>query len=154
MKTHLKTKPFKCEDCGKHYVTLREFQDHMKERKFLLRCKVCDVTFKCKVLEQNHIREQHHSKFVCEICLKPYETRKQLQGHRKIHFKSKCEICNREFGSKTNLKLHQILNKHGKFSLKSGGKRFSCNDCYKVYLMKHQLTQHKREKHYGKSKGI
>jgi len=154
MRTHLKIKPFKCEDCGKHFGTLREYRNHMKERNYLLRCKVCDVTFKCKILEQNHIREQHDNKYECEVCMEPCETRRQLYCHRKIHFKEKCEICNREFSCKTNLQNHQVLNNHGKFSLKSYEKRFSCNDCDKVYLMKQQLGQHKWKIHVNGKKLI
>lgn len=144
---HMKIKPFGCKDCGKTFSREPHLQFHTKNKKTVYKCKFCDITFKCRILEQKHLKDKHDNKVHCKICLESFETRYKLNIHKRRHLKVICEVCSRELSSKENLKYHQISSKHGKFALKSDEKKFSCNQCDKVYLMKKQLHEHQRNTH-------
>jgi len=116
--THMKKKPFECKHCGHTFGSKNRLFKHTT--KTVPRCRNCDLTFECRILLRNHIKEKHANKFQCEICFESFETQKQSHRHRQNHLKVKvtCEVCYKEFSRNSALKYHQKTTKHGKFALK------------------------------------
>lgn len=149
MVMHLKIKPFECKNCGKTFGSKRNLLLHTNDQKRIYRCEMCDLTFKCRILQTNNFKEKHENKFQCQFCSETFEAWKKFRDHRQNHLKAKetCEVCKRKFGTNQNLKYHQILLKHGKFALQSDEDKLRCNLCEKVFLIKRQLNYHRRNHH-------
>ena len=76
--------------------------------------------------------------FVCEFCRKPFETRKAIYSHQRVHSYDclHCYICSpvQAFYTISALKNHWIVAHEGK--------RTKCTVCNKLYLREYHLKKH------------
>jgi KRAB domain-containing zinc finger protein len=157
----------KCEICESLVKNMRKhlkFMHPVETNK--VACKICDKTFKFKILLTRHLKV-HNKKFEnykrhmkthdknrkkshqCKQCEYAAHTRTHLKRHLQVHDKNrvrnlKCEKCEKSFYDK--LHLNQHMNIHNK-----NRKMFPCQHCdykagNKYYLKKHIATQHDKKK--------
>ena len=71
-----------------------------------LNCKLCQKKFSCKAKLKQH---QEKEKNPCDVCLKLFCTKKELDSHKKIKHKQKkfeCDSCSKDFDTKYHLNRH------------------------------------------------
>ena len=71
-----------------------------------LDCKLCQKKFSCKAKLKQH---QEKEKNPCDVCLKLFCTKKELDSHKKIKHKQKkfeCDSCSKDFDTKYHLNRH------------------------------------------------
>ena len=79
-------------------------------------------------------------RFKCQICLKTFRIKTNLERHERIHTREKpfrCNICYKTFTDKGGLVIH-------KKRMHFGVKPFQCDICEKKFPRKIELDQHKR----------
>ena len=101
----------KCPECGAGFNSLDQLDNHM----------------------ENHWKEKP---FVCNYCWKPFNQKKLLAQHQKIHTEERhfCEKCGKSFSHKTTFNDH--MRKH------RGDEPFACSHCGKKFTRKCHLTVH------------
>ncbi|XP_059146263.1 zinc finger protein 91-like isoform X2 [Physella acuta] len=95
--------PFKCDYCGKGFVSSREMQrhtpSHTKEKPFV--CEICTVSFASHTGHRAHMRKHSGQKYVCDVegCGKVYTTPISLRGHKAQHegFSKMCQFCGKTY---------------------------------------------------------
>ena len=140
-KTHLKEpkteKLYHCTECPKIFKSNQNLKIHVnKHFELKFKCIKCNE-FINKVDLNSHIRKHN---LECNICSKPFKTKRSLEYHLKIHKNEReiisCPECLKVFYTKFALKNHQKV-KH------LGIKDYECVQCskkfgYKSVLLKHQ----------------
>lgn len=152
MKTHLPP-AYECADCGRKYErkkTLalhwhREHGDGIKVQsssssaQVLLKCRVCDKTFKSASGLSRHRASIHLQKFphICYICGQAFTQKISLLRHQKVHDNTRpfqCQYCIGSFKDKWHLKQHERTH--------TGAKPYVCSICEEAYRFKVQLREH------------
>ncbi|XP_063221452.1 zinc finger protein 234-like isoform X2 [Bacillus rossius redtenbacheri] len=110
-------KPFRCDDCGKSFMT-----ESFHRRHTTILC--------CKIVNK------------CDTCGKEFKELDQLKVHRLTHKTTnpyKCERCATSFKDRNALKLHarKYINEDG----------YKCELCHKLFLFKSELLKHKVRHH-------
>ncbi|XP_050306962.1 PR domain zinc finger protein 15-like isoform X1 [Anthonomus grandis grandis] len=84
--------------------------------------------------EDNSVKEPDKSNgFVCDICLKKFQTKKSVRDHLSLHIgRFFCKTCKKVFGRSENYKNHKC---NHKYILK-------CPKCEKIFYQKKYLVQH------------
>lgn len=117
----------------------------------VLYCKLCNKECKSKSSYVAHYKAcsdpstTPDGKHVCEICSKPYGTRRNLSRHMKMHFgddRLRCQVCGRQFTEMKSLKGHLMIH--------TGEKPFPCSVCGLKF--RDQSTRRKHERRHGDNK--
>ncbi|XP_005991822.1 zinc finger protein 142 isoform X2 [Latimeria chalumnae] len=118
-----------CQQCGAGFSSEMALKHHSlrkHEEKVCYSCPHCvfscfsEATLKC------HVQRQHPH-LECGICKEAFESREELEEHRRIHFHQRCEYCS--FAAKERQQLVQHLLDIHEGSLEAEGKQFKCSFC-------------------------
>ena len=117
-------------------------------------CSYCLKLCKAKYERKQHeayVHEGKEKKFQGSECERCYSNRYALQYYINTHnYGSKtdtlsCNLYGSQFSSKSVLSIHkEVIHSHNIKDITY----FECDDCGKTYLMKKNLNQHKKEKHF------
>nr|CAD7589754.1 unnamed protein product [Timema genevievae] len=155
-------KSFKCEECGKAFLTKSNLNIHSISHNGLKlhSCELCGKFFKYKSYLKNHAYTHNsHKAFKCEECGMNFAQKCHLKKHSLRHSKQPlfvCEVCGKSFKQKRYLTMHKICRKRRKLKNHnvdlSGQKYFRCNKCGNSSLSKGNKTRHtQRDKKFKKS---
>lgn len=114
---------YKCEPCGKAYITAKSLQIHML----------------------SHQDQDIVKKFVCSYCGKKWRTECGLKQHLVYHTGERrfaCNLCDKRFLDWSGLKYHEPSHTGIKPYMCQCGLRFSCVS----NLRKHRSTKQNKEK--------
>lgn len=105
----------------------------------VFRCENCGLTFRTEARFHRHIKTScnRNKIFQCDICLKPFAKRSELQAHLVVHTGAKsfpCDICGLTFSTKGNQRVHQRTH--------LTDKRFKCQQCDKGFTRNQTLQVH------------
>lgn len=118
---HSGVKPYKCEDCGRHFrqwgdLKYHSMSIHSEQRQF--QCEYCGKDFARKysliVHRRIHTGEKNYR---CEYCNKTFRASSYLQNHRRIHTGEKphpCTVCGKPFRVRSDMKRHMHTHTRGK----------------------------------------
>ncbi|XP_063839589.1 zinc finger protein 69 homolog [Ostrinia nubilalis] len=145
--THTGERSFKCEECGKGFLTANCLKFHVKyrhttERNF--KCDKCVATFASKEALKGHmVRHTDEKSHVCDICNKGFKRKQALKRHKLIHNlankRVKCDLCNMSFFNKFGLNHHLRIH--------TGERPYKCEICSQPYSYKHDFNRHCFKKH-------
>lgn len=118
---HSGDKPYKCEDCGRHFrqwgdLKYHSMSIHSEQRQF--QCEYCGKDFARKysliVHRRIHTGEKNYR---CEYCNKTFRASSYLQNHRRIHTGEKphpCTVCGKPFRVRSDMKRHMHTHTRGR----------------------------------------
>lgn len=173
---HKEERPFVCCDCGLAYKKSNHLSGHRKrvhgstkltQSQQLLRCEICQKTFKFKSSWKLHMRchnkkmqschiaynkkreltEPMKANDACHTCAKCghfFSTEMLLQGHMQVHSEEKsfaCIHCSKNFKFKRDLFAHRKT-EHWRTTQKENP--YKCEQCDSSFRYKTELTKHKR----------
>lgn len=103
-------RPYKCDQCFNEYAKAKHLSRHKLShaRKF---CEECQQSFSQYA---EHMRKEHNVElprpFECDICLRCYRTKSNIQAHMRIHRAENrvfaCKLCSKSFFYGTDLRKH------------------------------------------------
>lgn len=138
---------FKCEKCGKEYVTRAGYRSHLKNyEKPTIKCSQCDKTFKTK--HGYTLHEKTHSdkvpvpmRRVCHTCGKEYSDNtcfaRHLATHSANYEKLKCDKCDKTYHTRHGLIVHKKFHENDKRICSVCGKSFASEQYFKLHLRTH-----------------
>ena len=128
--------------------------DGTKNSTFRVKCEQCDKSLKLSEIKTH--QEQHEVvklKFKCDLCLKSFLNRTDLNTHKKKDHKQKrkieqCKFCERIFAFQHLVDKH-IIQEHLE---ESGWKldAFHCVGCEEKFATETLLNYHQKRSHFGK----
>merc|ERR1719318_338018 len=79
--------------------------------------------------------------FICEVCSKNFQHKKQLHNHRKVHSELRfvCDLCEKIFKSKEGLLKHLTVH--------TGEKLYTCSTCAKSFADPSSCKSHEKYQH-------
>uniref|UniRef100_A0A1A9W702 Protein krueppel n=1 Tax=Glossina brevipalpis TaxID=37001 RepID=A0A1A9W702_9MUSC len=132
---------FKCDNCGKIFLTEKNLEAHIATHTNEQTCLECKKT--CGSIEElsAHMIDEHNRnpRNQCNVCKKVFTMKTSLMDHMRIHSGEKpflCTICGKSFRQNSNLRQH--LMRH------TNEKNFKCDVCLNAYVTKAELFSHKR----------
>ncbi|KAI9577116.1 zinc finger protein 354B [Glossina fuscipes] len=132
---------FKCDACGKIFLTEKNLEAHIATHTNEQTCLECKKT--CGSIEElsAHMISEHNRnpRNQCKVCKKVFTMKTSLMDHMRIHSGEKpflCTICGKSFRQNSNLRQH--LMRH------TNEKNFKCDVCLNAYVTKAELFSHKR----------
>ncbi len=149
--SHRGQRPHMCPVCERGFAQRCHLTVHLRthsgERGFM--CAVCGKTFSVpsnlRKHQQGHQREEEAASHVCEFCAKIYSKLSDLHLHLRTHTAEDsarpfpCELCSSNpFSTRSALAMHKRA-AHGD---DSGGGRFSCSLCSRVWPSRSALEKH------------
>ncbi|XP_034952095.1 zinc finger protein 845-like [Chelonus insularis] len=162
-----------CNDCKlmfKSRMNLLRHHRRVHENKDRLNCQICGITFRKKILFEDHKRSHNKEIFNCDKCDKSYESLRKYRRHKEVHrIKFYCKIpdCGERFANitlyKKHCETHKDLNEEREKKLRlrlSAHNRdnntilIPCpyDQCHRVYYYQSNLTHHIKTKHEGEKK--
>ncbi|CAG5057391.1 unnamed protein product [Parnassius apollo] len=106
---------FPCQHCGERFFQENYRAQHLVEKHGMqkpeYKCEFCGKVFITRSLCNNHVKNVHQKKknHQCDICRQLFYTRSDVARHRVTHTKEKnfsCESCNSLFATKDSLRRH------------------------------------------------
>ncbi|XP_019623859.1 PREDICTED: zinc finger protein 239-like [Branchiostoma belcheri] len=110
-------KPFRCEECGKHFTTLKILKRHIKNHtgEKPHQCKHCSKSFAQSANLARHVLTHTGERpYGCGECGKQFTQLANLKDHMRTHTGEKpyhCDECNEQFTTLSHLKGH-IMRTH------------------------------------------
>ncbi|KAK3102054.1 hypothetical protein FSP39_008407 [Pinctada imbricata] len=135
-------RPFKCEDCGKHFRKKTHVLAHMKfhSGEALPKCEICGKEFLYKHNLISHMSIHSGERpYQCNVCTKAFRRKDDLQIHMRTHTGErpyKCDICGKAFTTQNQLPKHRRTH--------TGEKPYQCPICQKCFRTKPHLEKHNR----------
>ncbi|XP_033751830.1 zinc finger protein 888-like [Pecten maximus] len=135
-------RPYRCDDCGKHFRKKSHVVAHMKfhSGEALPKCDVCGKEFLYKHNLISHASIHSGARpFQCEVCPKNFRRKDDLQVHMRTHTGErpyKCDICGKCFTTQNQLPKHRRTH--------TGEKPYECSQCQKCFRTKPHLEKHMR----------
>ena len=140
-----KMKRFKCVECGKEFKTRcdmkRHLAVHFDDKSF--QCSLCPTMFKLKQNLVRHVQMYHSDNwegFSCSVCGKWFREKAAMQLHEVRHTDAKphqCSLCGLKYSDKASMEKHIFRVHEGHAPVK-----FTCSDCGKMFLKKHEFREH------------
>lgn len=131
---------FLCEDCGKSFVTKRNFELHkMSHDGPQIQCPDCPKRFNNINSFASHKDVHRNNKYVCNICNAEFGTRKGLWKHL-----SKFSMMENEKRIEYQTNSNLIAGRH---KAKEDGRRFPCTECSKSFYDNKDLKKHMETVH-------
>ncbi|XP_050076252.1 transcription factor grauzone-like [Anopheles maculipalpis] len=132
--------------CGKQLFRRFRVMEHIASHRGMIRCELCDRTFKSKRYQLQHVAEQHADEqeskpFRCEQCEKTFHTKRQRDAHRIAHEVTVCKLC----GKTVNIRY---LKKHIAQIHDAPSLAFMCDLCGKNFSSSLVLDRHIKQ-HQG-----
>ncbi|XP_048731386.1 zinc finger protein ZFP2-like [Ostrea edulis] len=135
-------RPYKCEDCGKHFRKKTHVLAHMKfhNGEALPKCDVCgkEFLYKHNLISHASIHSGERP-YQCNACPKNFRRKDDLQIHMRTHTGErpyKCDICGKCFTTQNQLPKHKRTH--------TGEKPYQCTVCSKSFRTKPHLEKHHR----------
>ena len=140
---HLNSKPFKCDQCGKSFVSKQGLQKHINGVHLNLKpfkCTECSSSFREKGGLTKHTNRVHLNlkPFECTECQSSFSQKNELTRHTNgVHLKlrPKCDHCGKSFFEKQKLQTH-INAVHLNLKL------FKCSTCDASFATNYYLKKH------------
>ena len=135
-------RPYKCEDCGKHFRKKSHVVAHMRfhSGETLPKCNVCGKEFLYKHNLISHATIHSGERpFACTMCPKNFRRKDDLQVHLRTHTGErpyKCEVCGKCFTTQNQLPKHRRTH--------TGERPYECPECSKCFRTKPHLEKHLR----------
>lgn len=110
---HSGDKPYKCEECGRHFRQWGDLKYHSTSI------------------------HSEHKQYQCEYCAKEFARKYSLIVHRRIHTGEKnyrCEYCNKTFRASSYLQNHRRIH--------TGEKPHPCMVCGKPFRVRNDMKRH------------
>ena len=114
-----KPKNVPCKECPRvftSYSKLKQHYEHHHQLEKLIKCDTCDLTFVTLEEWDSHIKKchlaemKHPGDFQCELCRASFCIAKLLDLHHSIVHKKKmftCELCKKSYSESSNLRKHE-----------------------------------------------
>lgn len=135
-------RPYKCDDCGKHFRKKTHVLAHMKfhSGESLPKCDVCgkEFLYKHNLISHASIHSGERP-YQCSACPKNFRRKDDLQIHMRTHTGErpyKCDICGKCFTTQNQLPKHKRTH--------TGEKPYQCKVCTKSFRTKPHLEKHHR----------
>ncbi|XP_060072462.1 zinc finger protein 92-like [Ylistrum balloti] len=135
-------RPYRCDDCGKHFRKKSHVVAHMKfhSGEALPKCEVCGKEFLYKHNLISHASIHSGARpFQCTMCPKNFRRKDDLQVHTRTHTGErpyKCDVCGKCFTTQNQLPKHRRTH--------TGEKPYECSQCQKCFRTKPHLEKHMR----------
>ncbi|CAD5121464.1 unnamed protein product [Dimorphilus gyrociliatus] len=145
---HTGDKPYKCDQCSKHFKSENTLSRHKQEIHDQIRNWKCDI---CNSAFFNKYSLTHHAlvhtgerKYSCNMCSKSFMRKGHLVAHKKAHLPSdkkefKCSDCNAVYAYKSSLREHILRH--------TGEKPHKCEMCDESFRYRWQLKRHRLSVH-------
>jgi len=113
---HSERRLFFCDNCGKQFKSESYCITHMQTahggKKVLYSCEKCDKKFASQGSCRNHNRRVHedYRPFICDVCLKPFASKADMEIHRRVHTGVRpysCSTCGKTFNRNSYLEKHR-----------------------------------------------
>ena len=125
---HMGVKPYACEYCDAKFTIKPDLADHTRKkhtRERPFKCDVCGKAFLTgSVFYQHRLIHRGDRRYKCQYCEKSFTRTEALNNHVKIHTGEKphaCDVCGRCFRQKGDMRKHRRtqhnLNKEGSLSM-------------------------------------
>ncbi|XP_063837086.1 zinc finger and BTB domain-containing protein 41-like isoform X7 [Ostrinia nubilalis] len=138
-----------CLDCDERFqffgtLLTHTHKYHNKCNSFL--CEICGQGFVSQAHVAHHLKKCH-SEGECVKCQKKFRTQYALTLHNeKEHRTWKCPKCTEVLGSRYLRKRHMAL------AHDVGNNIFKCDECEKIFVLRHKLIEHKARIHLKEKK--
>ena len=141
LKTHLGIKPFKCEHCGKRFISAITLKNHSHfhttERRY--KCTYCGLEFYLASRANEHARIHTGERpYLCDICGESFAWNGSLKRHKLGHTGEKpynCKACGKTFSAQAKCLKH--LRRHH-----PNVAPFDCVICNTGFFTKDELDEH------------
>ncbi|XP_043931171.1 zinc finger protein 142 [Protopterus annectens] len=137
---------FACNQCDSKFSSETALKQHVlrkHEQKVCYCCLHCSFTCYSEATLKCHMQKQHPH-LICGICKEKFNTREELEEHRKAHFNYRCECC--DFAAKERQQLVQHLMESHETTLENE-KQLTCPFCN--FSCHHQLVYDYHVKGHG-----
>lgn len=137
-----------CAHCKEQFKSDESLREHVEKEhggQHKYKCGDCKKTYVSKNLLIGHVRRVHltaDKHFKCDVCVRSFYTRQQLQNHMLTHSDMKqfqCDMCGLRFICKATLERHIYTHK-----LKG---KHKCLFCEESYIRLSHLNHHVRQDH-------
>ncbi|XP_037653680.1 zinc finger protein 782-like [Choloepus didactylus] len=135
-------KPYKCDECGKHFKLKsylgKHLKNHTMEKPY--ECNQCGKAFRENSVLRSHQRTHTGEKpYNCNHCGQSFGQYSSVKRHERIHTGEKpykCDECGKSFRRKSHVTAHQRTH--------TGERPYECNECGKCFSQSSGLVNHKR----------
>ncbi|XP_073829474.1 uncharacterized protein [Musca autumnalis] len=131
--------PFKCVMCPKAFVSYNQWYAHKKSQH------KTNKNGKIEEVEDSLKKAASNNKYNCDICQRPFSSRKAIVEHIKRHKQIKdhvCKLCGVAKVTRTELKTHMRVHFPDM-------EKFPCPRCPQVFNHRNAISRHVRVVHEG-----
>ncbi|XP_055609733.1 zinc finger and BTB domain-containing protein 41-like [Uranotaenia lowii] len=143
LKSHSEVRNYKCPHCDKAFKTNMHLHRHKEtiHLKVRFNCPYCDISYGRKDKLRMHIERDHdiQSYFICEICVKSFNTNEQLEEHMNHHGNPKpleCGVCLVAFLEQSDFEQHLCISYRDNYECCGQDHK------YHTYFNKHMFLKH------------
>lgn len=99
-----------CPLCCEKFSSKGDLREHRINVHDFATCVHCGMLFPSQGAMKNHIKREHHPKYVCEVCNKTFHCRINYTGHMNMHTGTKpyaCQFCFKPFAYQQSKYAHE-----------------------------------------------